>query len=111
MDTLYKLEDSDLESRPIFEQLRAEFGAVYQIWRRAEDFGRSLSAAVLDPSTQTAAEIILRRGVQARTSLSSVELQKIKKHLVSRAKNDFVLKLGPSRVTRRPARRTRAARR
>lgn len=36
-DTLYKPEDVDAESKSIFEQLRAEFGSPYEIWRHVED--------------------------------------------------------------------------
>jgi len=101
MDTLYKAEDADSESRPIFEQLRAEFGTVYQVWRRVEDFGRLVSAAVLDPSTLSAAEITIRHGIHARAPLSSSEIERIRKHLKSGARKDLVLKMGPSRITRR----------
>ena len=100
METLYKPEDVDSESRPIFEQLRAEFGSVYQVWRRAEDLGRLVSAAVLEPSMQTAAIITIRHGIQTRALLSSSEIQRIRKHLKSGAKKDLVLKMGPSRITR-----------
>jgi hypothetical protein len=90
-DTLYKREEVDPESRPIFEQLRAEFGATYQVWRRVEDFGRLVSAGVVNPSTQTAAKITLRHGTQYRAPLSSAEAQKIREHLMSGVKQDLVL--------------------
>jgi hypothetical protein len=105
-DTLYKPEDVDAESKPIFEQLLTEFGGKYQVWRRVEDFGRLETAAVLDPSTQVAARITIRHGTPARPLLNSAEIQKIHKHLKSRAKKDLILKTGPSRITRR-SRRTR----
>lgn len=100
-DTPYKSEDVDAESRPIFEQLSAEFGATYQIWRRVEDFGRLVIAAVLNPSTQTAAKIIIRHGSQTRSVLGSLEIQKIRRHLTSGTKEDLVLKAEPSHITRR----------
>lgn len=90
-DTLYKSEEGDSESRPIFEQLRAEFGATYQVWRRAEDFGRFVSAGVVNPSTQTAAKITILRGTQCRDPLSSAEIQRIREHLMSGVKQDLVL--------------------
>lgn len=105
-DSLYKPEDVDAESKPIFEQLRAEFEGTYQIWRRVEDFGRLVGAGVLDPSTQSAAQIPIRRGTQTRALLSSSEIQRIRRHLRSGAKKDLVLKAGTSRITRR-SRRTR----
>jgi hypothetical protein len=110
-DTLYKPEDVDAESRPIFEQLRAEFGATYQIWRRVEDFGRLVTAAVLDPSTENAAKISIRRGTRTRALLSSSEIKKIRKHLMSGAKEDLVLKGSPSRITRPSTARAKTARR
>ena len=100
-EILYKPEDADSESRPIFEQLRAEFGAMYQVRRGVEDFGRLVTAAVLDPLTQAAAKITIRHGTQTRALLSSSEIQGIRKHLGSGARKDLVLKMGPSRITRR----------
>ena len=101
METLYKPEDADSESRPIFEQLRVEFGAMYQVWRRVEDLGRFVSAAVLNPSTQTAVKITIRHGIQTRPLLNSSEIQRIRKHLESGASKDLILKMGPSPTTRR----------
>lgn len=91
-DAIYKSEEVEPEYRPIFEQLRVEFGATCEIWRRVEDFGRWLSAGVLNPSTQVAATIALRQGTRKRTiPLNKSEIQRIHEHLTSGVQEDLVL--------------------
>ena len=91
-DAIYKSEEVAPEFQPIFEQLCTEFGGTYEIWRRVEDFGRLPSAAVLNPSTQVAATIALRKGTRRRTTLlSPSEIQRIREHLASDAKEDLAL--------------------
>jgi hypothetical protein len=92
METIYKPKDVDTKSRPIFEQLVAEFPAPYQVWRRVEDFGRREIAAVIDPSTKMGATVTIRHGTLARPDLlNAAELQKIHKHFKSHATKDLVL--------------------
>ncbi len=91
-DAIYKSEDVDPEFQPIFEQLCTEFASKYQIWRRVEDFGRWLSAGVLNPSTRVAATIALRKETRRRTTLlSPTEIQRIREHLTSDAREDLTL--------------------
>jgi hypothetical protein len=91
---IHKLEDVPLEERQIFEQLFTEFGTTYQIWRRVEEFGRWINAAV--GTTQTAAIIALRRGTRTRTTpLSQLDIQRIREHFASRAEGDLTLQISP----------------
>lgn len=91
-EAIYKSEDVAPEFRPIFEQLCTEFGTTCQIWRRVEDFGRWLSAGVLNTPTQTAAIIALRRGTRTRnTPLSQLDIQRIREHFASGAQEDLTL--------------------
>ena len=91
-DVIYKSEDVDTEFQPIFQQLCTEFAGKYEIWRRVENFGRWLSAGVLNPSTQVAAIISLQKGNQRRTKLLSLqEIQRIREHLGSDAHEDLAL--------------------
>ena len=91
-DFVYKPEDVDAGVRPIFEQLRTEFGAVYEVWRRIENFGRWVSAAVVNRSTGTVAIIEIRAGNRLRTTpLDPSETQRIRSHLESNADLDLNL--------------------
>lgn len=91
-ESIYKSEEVEPEFQPIFEQLCTEFGGTCQIWRRVEDFGRWLSAGVLNPSTRVAATITLQKGLRKRTTLlSPSEIQRIREHLASGAKEDLAL--------------------
>jgi len=38
--------------RPLFEYLQAALGARYEVWVRVEDFGRTLGAGVVNPSSR-----------------------------------------------------------
>lgn len=91
-DFPYRPEDVNEDVRPIFDQLLEEFGDSYQIWRRIEDFGRRLSAGILDPETRVAVIIALRTGTGARSSrLSESEIEQIRTHFASGATEDLVL--------------------
>lgn len=91
-DSLYRPEEVDQDLRPIFDQLAQEFGAKYQVWRRVENFGRFVSAAVLSPSSQAAVIIPLRTGLRSRTSLlTPSEIRRIGEHLWSNSTNDLQL--------------------
>ena len=91
-DFLYKSEDVDQELQPIFEQLCNEFGATCQIWRRVEDFGRQISAVVINKSTMTAVTILLRTSTRTlKKVLDKSELEKIQKHITSGAEKDLTL--------------------
>lgn len=90
VDYLYKSEEVDDDVRPIFNQLVREFGGQYQIWRRVEDFGRRLSAGILDPSSLNAATITLRstKTKKRKELLGGSELQQIREHLSSSVSRD-----------------------
>jgi len=92
VDSLYRPEEVDQELRPVFEQLAQEFSANYQVWRRVEDFGRFVSAAVLSPSSRVAVIVPLRTGLRSRSSLlTPSEIKKIREHLLSNSTNDLQL--------------------
>ncbi len=92
METIYKSEDVNPEHRSIFDQLESEFGTNYQIWSRVEDFGRWVSAGVLNPKTNIAVTITLRGKGDERTSLlSSSEIKKIKDHFDGGVQKDLEL--------------------
>lgn len=91
-DRVYKPEDVDAGARPIFEQLRVEFGAVYEVWQRIENFGRWVSAAVVNRSTGAVAIVEIRAGNRMRTTLlDAIETQRIRSHLESNADLDLSL--------------------
>jgi hypothetical protein len=56
-------EDVAPKFQPIFEQLHKEFPAPYETWNRAVDFGRTIIAAVLNPSKGVA---VTKKGLTAR---------------------------------------------
>lgn len=92
LEAIYKSGEVAPEFQPIFAQLSEEFSGKYEIWRRVEDFGRCLSAAVLNPSTQVAAAIGLKKGTIKRTTLlSPSEILKIREHLASGLHEDLSL--------------------
>lgn len=92
VDYIYRPDDVDDDLRPIFEQLSAEFGKEYEIWRRVEDFGRWQSAGVVNRATRTVAVVALRTGTHSRTRpLSPAELARIREHLVSGSTEDLRL--------------------
>lgn len=82
MDEIYKPENVYPEFRPVFDQLCKEFGPQYEIWRRVEDLGLSLSAAVKNPERNVAVIIRLPKK-PPKTQLNAPDLQKIRKHLLS----------------------------
>jgi hypothetical protein len=85
MDSIYRRpEDVAPKFQPIFEQLHKEFPAPYEIWNRAVDFGRTIIAAVLNPSTGVAVTKVLQQGSCERTTpLSPSEIRTIREHLAS----------------------------
>lgn len=92
VDYPYRPEDVDDDLRPIFEQLGAEFGKEYEIWRRVEDFGRWKSAGIVNRATRTVAVVALQTGTHSRTKpLSATELAQIRKHLASGSTEDLRL--------------------
>jgi len=46
LEAIYKSGEVAPDFQPIFAQLSKEFNGKCEIWRRVEDFGRCLSAAV-----------------------------------------------------------------
>jgi hypothetical protein len=72
--------------------LKTEFGEEYGIWVRIEDFGRRISAGVVNPSTSVAATILLKQGLtNIRTAITATEIAKIRDHLASNAVDDLAL--------------------
>ena len=84
MDAIYTPENVAPKFQPIFEQLHREFPAPYEIWNRAEDFGRTIIAGVLNPPTRVVVKIVLQQGTDERTPpLSPSEIRTIREHLAS----------------------------
>jgi hypothetical protein len=78
--------------RPLFEYLQAALGARYEVWVRVEDFGRTLGAGVVNPSSKIAVYIRLQRGRQTiRKVLTPADIAAIRRHLTSNATQDLVL--------------------
>lgn len=89
VESLYAPDSND-PSRPLFEQLVREFPPPYEIWRRSEDLGTRLSAAVKLPATQVAVSIKLRSSTgQRRQTLSSSELDRVREHFASGSTTDL----------------------
>lgn len=91
VDNLYQPALVAPEFRQVFDQLQNELGREYEIWVRVEDFGRSVSAGIVNRS-KLAVIVSLRRGSQAiRNALDSSEIDRIRKYLISNATEDLVL--------------------
>lgn len=76
---------------PIFESLCVEFPE-YETWVRLEDFGRWLSAGVVNRDTGVAVTIPLKRGGRIRAvSLQLEEISKIRQHLAANQPDDLQL--------------------
>ena len=92
VDTLYKPEDVCNELQSFFRQLASEFGGSYEIWKREENFGRFISAAVVDRPTGVAVTIAIQRGSRVRAfPFDASEIKRIRDHFVSRASSDLAL--------------------
>ncbi len=93
-DFPYKPEDVHDEDRPYFNQLINEFGHNYEIWRRVEDIGRSLSVGILNPETRLAVFIELRTATRTRWSqLDDSDIKQIREHLISSVQHDLILRV------------------
>lgn len=80
------------ELLPIFEHLKAEFGEEYEIWVRVEDFGRRISAGIVNPSNSVAATILLKHGLtNKRMAITAAEIEKIRGYLTSNERDDLAL--------------------
>ena len=69
--------------RRIFEQLASAFPA-YEVWERWQDYGRWLSAGVVNRDTAVAVTIPLVHAGRSRTApITPGELETIRSHLAS----------------------------
>ncbi len=91
VDNLYKPANVVPELQPPFDQLQNEFAGKYEIWVRDEDFGRSISAGIVNRSKWIAVIVPFRRGGRdIRNMLTPSEIDMIRNHLTSDAKKDLV---------------------
>ena len=75
-DFPYERSNVDPELLPMFEHLKAEFGEEYGIWVRVEDFGRRISAGVVNSSNLVAATILLKHGLtNVRVAITAAEIE------------------------------------
>jgi hypothetical protein len=92
VDYPYGRSNVDSEFHPIFERLEAEFGEGYKIYVRVEDFGRRISAGIVNTSNLVAATIPLKQGLKnIRVEVTSGEIEKIRAHLTSNEADDLAL--------------------
>lgn len=85
-DMIYRPEHINPIFRPIFEQLCDEFGDACQVWTRVEDFGRCLSAEIVDPETGATVIISLRKEKRTRIAkLNKAEIRRIHEYFNSDA--------------------------
>ena len=74
----------------IFTSLVKEFASSYEIWVRAENLGRWVTAAVLNPQTKVAVMIAVADSRKVRgTHLSDAEVKAIRTHLESNLDKDL----------------------
>lgn len=91
-DYIYKPEDVDETTRSIFDQLTHAFGDNYEIWRRVDDFGRRIIAAVVHPEGHVNATVEVRRAVGSeRAALTTREVEIIRHHLARNGAGDLAL--------------------
>jgi hypothetical protein len=94
LDVPYRPEDVEVELRLIFEQLREEFGAEYEIWRRVDNFGLWLDAGVLNPARRAVAGVQVMRGRKKRTEpLNAAQLSRIRDYLSAGGDEPFGIEL------------------
>jgi hypothetical protein len=92
VDFPYRPKDVDDEVRPIFEQLRGEFGMGFEIWRGVDNFGQWKSAGVRNVASRSAVRVRVKTGTNSRpTPLSPEEMGRIRDHLTSG--NEQILEL------------------
>lgn len=95
VDKLYNpatLDGEEIQYRQSFEQLVNEFGANYQIWVRKEDFGRMLSAGIVNRNSLVAVKIYLKYGITPISNpLNPNVIKRAKNHFKSSASEDLVL--------------------
>lgn len=91
-DEIYRAENVNPKFHPIFEQLQEEFPPPYQIWRRIEQLGRCLSAAVLDTRSNVAVFVPISGIATARAAcLSPLEVERVRAHFSSGVEQDLTL--------------------
>ena len=82
----------DPEFHAVFATLEAEFGADYEIWGRADDYGRTIEAGVVARSGHPVVHIPLQQGgLMVRTALIPADLAYLRNYLASGAPEDFWL--------------------
>jgi hypothetical protein len=80
------------ELRPVFDQLQKELGGEFEIWVRIEDFGRRVTAGILNKSKSIAATVPIAIGRRRiRTTLTASDIDRIRSHLTSDAASDLAL--------------------
>jgi hypothetical protein len=81
---LYRVENVREVLHPFFEQLDQEFGKKYEIWVQEHNFGRSISAGVVNRNTGNAVTIKIQDNAHVRSyPLQQSEIEKIHDHLAS----------------------------
>jgi hypothetical protein len=74
----------------LFNQLYAQFGDRYEIYVRNTDFGRSISAGIVNRQTGIAVTICLKSGgVDVSNPIDPIVVQKVEHHLDSAATQDL----------------------
>lgn len=92
LDSPYDTTNVTPELRPVFDQLQRELGTQYEIWVRVEDFGRSVTAGIVNRASSIAVTVPLTAAARrVRTVLEPSELDHIRKHLASAATKDLSL--------------------
>lgn len=91
-DAIFDGSNVPIEYRAVFEQLCAAFGPPFQVWRRTESLGRSLTAAVLNPETGVAVFVPIRTQDRLRSvSLGADVIDRIREHFASAASDDLTI--------------------
>ena len=93
VDNLYEPTNVAPEWRPLFDQLQIEFAAEkYEIWVRVEDWGRNVSAGIVNRPKLIAVVVPLRKGIRyIPSTLDSSEIERIRNHLISDATEDLLI--------------------
>ena len=80
-ELIYASGNVPLEVRHLFSQLETEFSE-HKLWVRRENFGRTISAAIVNQSRGVAVTIpIVQPTFQRRRAFEAMELGRIRAHL------------------------------
>jgi ABC-type phosphate/phosphonate transport system substrate-binding protein len=92
VDSRYEPKNVPTELRPVFDQLQKELGRQFEIWVRIEDFGRRVTAGILNKSKSIAVTVPIAIGSRhIRTTLTAPDIDRIRSHLTSNATSDLAL--------------------